>query len=93
MPKFSEIGMMVDKFKRNNFPLWEVQIPNRIWIKNSESQIKLNLVLNLRGFKPSDKHSINSPKFFLDMIFNTVNLDGLTCIKNFEVPLEVANWI
>jgi hypothetical protein len=25
------------------------------------------------------------------MIFNTVNLDGLTCIKNFEAPLEVAN--
>jgi hypothetical protein len=25
------------------------------------------------------------------MIFNTVNLDGLTCFKKFEAPLQVAN--
>jgi hypothetical protein len=25
------------------------------------------------------------------MIFNTVNLDGLTCINKFEGPLQVAN--
>jgi hypothetical protein len=25
------------------------------------------------------------------MIFNTVNLDELTCIQKFDVPLEVAN--
>jgi hypothetical protein len=25
------------------------------------------------------------------MIFNNVNLDGLTCIKKFEVSLQVAN--
>jgi hypothetical protein len=25
------------------------------------------------------------------MIFKTVNLDGLICIKNFEVSLQVAN--
>jgi hypothetical protein len=47
--------------------------------------------LNLKGFKPLRKNSINSPKFFLDMVFNTVNLDGLTCFKKFEAPLQVAN--
>jgi hypothetical protein len=25
------------------------------------------------------------------MIFNTINLDWHTCIKKFEVPLQVAN--
>jgi hypothetical protein len=27
------------------------------------------------------------------MIFNTVNLYGLTCIQNFEVPLPVENGL
>jgi hypothetical protein len=34
---------------------------------------------------------MNSPKIFLDMIFNTVNLYWLTCIQKFEDPLQVAN--
>jgi hypothetical protein len=27
------------------------------------------------------------------MIFNTINLGWLTCIQNFEVPLEVENGL
>jgi hypothetical protein len=30
-------------------------------------------------------------EFFLNMIFNTMNLDDLNCIKKFEVLLQVAN--
>jgi hypothetical protein len=47
--------------------------------------------LNLKGVKSLRKNSINSPKFFLDMIFNTLNLDGLTHIQKLEALLQVAN--
>jgi hypothetical protein len=43
------------------------------------------------GFEPCGKNPINLPNNFLDMIFNTVNLDWLTGIKKFEVPLQVEN--
>jgi hypothetical protein len=56
-------------------------------------RINLKLVCNLKGFNPLDKISINFPKFFLGMIFNTINLGSLTCIQNFEVPLEVENGL
>jgi hypothetical protein len=36
------------------------------------------------------KNTINSPKFFFEMIFKAVKLDGLTCIPKFEVPFQVA---
>jgi hypothetical protein len=39
-----------------------------------------------KRFKPFWGKSINSSKFCLDMIFNTVNLDWHTCIQKFEVP-------
>jgi hypothetical protein len=32
----------------------------------------------------------NSPKFYLDMIFMNVNLDGITCIQKFEDTIQVA---
>jgi hypothetical protein len=32
----------------------------------------------------------NSPKFELAMIFMNVNLDGFTCMQNFEATTEVA---
>jgi hypothetical protein len=68
-----------------------VQIPNRIWIKNSWSKSNLKLVCILKGFKPLRNFFINSPKIFLDIIFNTVNLDWCTCILKFKVPLQVEN--
>jgi hypothetical protein len=36
---------------------------------------------------------MNSPKILLDMIFNTINLYGLTCIPKIEVPLQVVNGV
>jgi hypothetical protein len=52
---------------------------------------KVEFGLNFKGVQTFGKNSINSPNFFLDMIFMSMNLDGLTCIKKFEVPLQVAN--
>jgi hypothetical protein len=43
----------------------------------------------LKGFKPFGKTSINSPKLYLGMTFNTENLSWLTCIQNFDLPLQV----
>jgi hypothetical protein len=53
-------------------------------------QFKIEIGLNLKGVQTFEKNTIDSPKKFLDMIFKVVKLDGLTCIKNFEVPLQVA---
>jgi hypothetical protein len=53
----------------------------------------LNLVWILKGFKPYEENLINSPKFFVYMIFKTVNLDGLICIEKIDVPLQVVNGL
>jgi hypothetical protein len=58
-----------------------------LWILNYKIQEKKPIWI-LKGFKLFGKNSINSPKFFLDMIYNTVKLDWLPGIENFEVPLE-----
>jgi hypothetical protein len=63
--------------------------PHGFWSKNSGTNPNLGLVWILKGFKPFGKNSTNSPKFFLDLIFNTVNLAWLTCIKKFDV---FYNW-
>jgi hypothetical protein len=77
---------------KEKLSFWKgVQIPNGFWNKDPRNKSNLNLVWILKGFKPLRKNSINSPKIFLDMIFKLVNLDWLTCIQNFEVPLQVAN--
>jgi hypothetical protein len=73
---------------------WEgVQLPNKMWIINWGSKSNLNLVWLLKGFKPFGEKSINSIKFCLDMIFNTMNLDWLTCIPKFKVSLQVLNGL
>jgi hypothetical protein len=64
--------------------------PSGGWTIKSATNSNVNLTWILKGFKPFGKKSINSLKFFLDMIFNTVNLDWLTCIKIFEVPIGVV---
>jgi hypothetical protein len=51
------------------------------------------MVWVLKGFKPFGKNSLNLPNIFLDILFNTVNLDWLTCIPNFEVSLQLANGL
>jgi hypothetical protein len=55
-----------------------------------QEKFQFETSLNFKGFKSFGKNPINSPKLFLNMIFNTKNLDCLTCIKKFEVPLQVA---
>jgi hypothetical protein len=67
--------MLEDKFKRYKFPFgkkfkfqmdFELYIPGKIpnW----------RLVSILKGFKRFGKNPINSPKIFLGLIFNNVNL-------------------
>jgi hypothetical protein len=78
------------KFPKGTF--WEkVQITNGLWIQNPSNKTILNLIWILKGVQTFEKKSINSPKLFLDMIFNSVNLNCLTYIKKFKVPLQVAN--
>jgi hypothetical protein len=46
-------------------------------ILNSQSKNKSNFEfrLNFKGVRIFEENSINSPKTYLDIIFNTVNLD------------------
>ncbi|WP_428740127.1 hypothetical protein, partial [Sulfurimonas sp.] len=44
-----------------------------------------------KGFKPSGKNLINPPKFNLHISFKNMNLDWLTCIQEFGVPLQIIN--
>jgi hypothetical protein len=37
------------------------------------------------------KNPKNASKLYLGMIFKNINLDGVTCIKKCEGPLQVAN--
>jgi hypothetical protein len=61
---------------------FEIQIQEEtgfgIWLKFKRASNLLWKILEI------------SPKFYLLKIFNIVNLDGLTCIQKFEVPLQVA---
>jgi hypothetical protein len=67
--------MVEDKFKRSNVPFGkEFKFPSKFELKFRKENI-FEISLNLKGFKPFGKNSINSPKFFLNMIFNTVKLD------------------
>jgi hypothetical protein len=78
---------------QNNFPFGKKsKFPIEFDLKNRIKQ-HLNLVWILKGFKPLINNSIDSSKFFLDLIFNIMNLDDLTCIKKIEVTLQVANMI
>jgi hypothetical protein len=67
--------MVQYEFERNKLPFWEKsKFPTEFELK-IQKRINLTLACNLKGFNPFDKISINSPKFFLGMIFYTVNLD------------------
>jgi hypothetical protein len=80
-PNFSKLYQVVYNFKRDNstfgkkfrlqtefeLKIWEVNCKYSVWI--------------FKGVQTFEKHFLNSPKFFLNMIFNTVNLDWLTCIQ------------
>jgi hypothetical protein len=89
-----------------NFKIWQVerllqidqisilsrlQNLSRFWIIKFRNKSTLNLVWILKGFKPSGKNLINPPKFNLHMSFKNMNLDWLTCIQEFGVPLQMIN--
>jgi hypothetical protein len=76
-------------FQRNGTNFIFGPTSKSLWILNYKIQNKSNLsfVSILKGFKHFGN---NSPKFYLLMIFMNMNLDGLTCIKKFEVPLQVT---
>jgi hypothetical protein len=57
----------------------------------SEVTIARAGVVGVLQFKPSGKNLINPPKFNLHMTFKNMNLDWLTCIQKFGVPLQIIN--
>jgi hypothetical protein len=67
--------MIQYEFERNKLPFWEMsKFPAELELKIQEMN-QFEIGLQFKGFNPLDKISINSRKFFLGMIFNTVNLD------------------
>jgi hypothetical protein len=51
--------------------------PKSLWILNykMQKQIQFESCLNFKGFKSFGKNLINSPKFYLLMILENMNLD------------------
>jgi hypothetical protein len=70
----------VEGMKVNNFPFGS----------NFKIETDFQFDCNFKGLQPYRKNHRNSPKFYLLKIFITVNLYWPTCIKKFEVPLQVA---
>jgi hypothetical protein len=84
------------KYYEKHTQLGPLQIPNRIHSINFGIDSNLNLLWILKGFKPSEKNLINSPKFSLNMVFTKVNLAGKTSMEEFWVTTQVSNdlvWI
>jgi hypothetical protein len=71
--------------------LGRLQIPNRIQVINFGTNSNLNPPRILKGFKPRGKKLVNSLKFYLDLIFPTVNLVGHICMQEIRVPIQVSN--
>jgi hypothetical protein len=91
-PNFSRLYQVVDNFKRDNFTFGKMfKFPTEFELKIWELNCIWIWFKFLKEFKPFGKHFLSSPNFFLNMIFNTVNWDWLTCIPKFEVPLQVVN--
>jgi hypothetical protein len=70
--------------------LAQLQNLYRFWIIKFRNKSTLNLVWILKGSKPSGKNLINPPKFNLHMTFKNMNLDWLTWIQEFGVPLQMV---
>jgi hypothetical protein len=71
--------------------LAKLQNLSKFWIIKFGNKSILNLVWILKGFKTSSKNLINPSKFNPHMYFKNMNLDWLTCIKEFEVSLQMIN--
>jgi hypothetical protein len=68
----------------------ELQNPTRLLVINSKTNSNLNLPIILKEFKPFWKNLINSLKFYLHMLYLSMNLHGLTYIQILEVSLQVG---
>jgi hypothetical protein len=67
--------MIQYEIERNKLPFWEKsKFPIEFELKIQEMN-QFAIGLQFKGFNPLDKISIDSPKSFLGMIFNIVNLD------------------
>jgi hypothetical protein len=73
--------------------LAQLQILNGSHVIISETNSNLNLPWILKGFKPSGKNLVNSLKFYLGLIFTTVNLAVHTCMQEMGVPIQVLIWL
>jgi hypothetical protein len=76
--------------------LGQLQILNRIHSINFGTNLNLNFLWILKGFKPFWKNMRNSLKFTIDLIFTKVNLFGCTCMQEFWVITQISNdlvWI
>jgi hypothetical protein len=55
-----------------------------------QENFQFETCLNFKGVQTFREKSHKFTKYPSSHDFNTVNLDGLTCIQKFEVPLQVA---
>jgi hypothetical protein len=61
---------------------------------NFWNRFKLESSLNFKGVQTLwEKSSLNSLKFYLDLILITLNLVGHTCMQEKEVTLQVSMWL
>jgi hypothetical protein len=72
--KFLNLAWLYNTSKVTNFLFGPS--PKLLYILNYKicNQFKFEIAQILKGFKPFGKNLINSPKVFLDMIINTLNL-------------------
>jgi hypothetical protein len=54
-------------------------------------QTEFEFGLNLLGVQTPLKKLVNSPKFYLALIFMNINIDGHGCMSKFEVSIEEPN--
>jgi hypothetical protein len=75
----------VDQGEQLSFSV-KLQNENKFWIINS----KKSRIWILTGSKPFRKNHRNSPKLYLGMSYTNIILDEITCIADFNVPLQVS---
>jgi hypothetical protein len=76
---------MIELIKENNFLFGQ---PSKLKEFELEMQ-KFSRIWILMGFKPFGKHLRNSPKLYVVMANTNMILDDVTCIKKYEVPIQV----
>jgi hypothetical protein len=82
-------GARFEYFEQLSQSGW-LQIPNKIHIIILWIDLNLNLLLFLKGLNPCEKNLRNSPKFYLDLVFITVNLVGHTFMQKIWVSIQVS---